>query len=287
MTMQQFEDEPQLFPELLCVKSSQREIEQSQGITGFGNFRAIGVGEDVQYDTISQAYAKTFRHVRYGLGFKVDKTLVEDDKWGLMARMAKELGRSAHHSQEIQAAAIFNNGFSSSDPAYLGPDGKVLFASDHPMPGRGAAQSNVMTAAQLGTTSLQAALVALTLQRDYSNKLVRIKADKLLVHPALQYLALELTKSDKDPHSGNNAINALKYGRAGLPTPYTWPFLTSTTAWFILPQAKDCGVIWWNRTKRYTTGTVDHDSEAAKTAMRYRVSVGIESWQGMVGNAGA
>jgi hypothetical protein len=71
-----------------------------------------------------------------------------------------------------------------------------------------------------------------------------------------------------------------------MPKVMVWPFLTSNYAWFLLAPPKRTGLQWYNRKAPYTTGMVDHDSEAAKTAMRYRNSYGFKHWRGVYGNQG-
>jgi len=284
MVKKEFQDHTPKYPEIFNVKGSESSIEQFAGATGFGLARLIGVGEDVQYDQAMQTFPKTFKHKRFGLGFKVDRTLIEDDKWGLIAYFTSELGRTVSHTREIQAASVLNNAFTAG--AYAGPDTKALCAADHPIPKGGGSQSNLMTTAQLGVTSLQLGLIEFALQRDDSGKLVRTECDKLIVAPQNQFTAVELLKGANQAYTANHTINSFKFAEAGMPTPFVWNFLTNPYAWFLSAKPKQTGLIWYNRKLPYTTGTVDHDSEAAKTAMRYRNSYGHRRWQGFSGNQG-
>lgn len=284
MVKKEYDDNPPLYTELFNVMGSEKSIEQFAGVTGFGLLREIGQGEDVQYDQGMQTFPKTFKHKRFGLGFKTDRTLIEDDNWGLISFFSSELGRSVAHTREIMAASVFNNAFTAG--TYAGPDGQALCSTAHPIIKTGAMITNLGTSAQLSVTSLQLALIDFGLQRDDSGKLIRCEVDKLLVHPWNQFTANEIVKSDMRPDTNNNATNALKYAAAGLPKPFVWNFLTSQYPWFLLAKPKKTGLVWFDRKNPYTTGTVDHDSEAAKTAMRFRNSYGFRHWRGVYGNQG-
>ena len=117
--------------QIFRVETSSRSIEQASQISGLGLFAEINEGGEARLDQPVQGFDKTFKHRRFGLGFETSKELVEDDKIGLVARMATELGYSEVETRETQAASVFNNGFTAG--SYAGPDGKALFASDHPL----------------------------------------------------------------------------------------------------------------------------------------------------------
>src|SRR6202043_3520696 len=88
--------------------------------------------------------------------------IVEDDEWSLISTMHRDLGWSANETRELDAVGTFNNGFSGS---FLGPDAVSLFSASHPLYKAGGVQSNLMTAADLDSYSLQLALTAFELMK--------------------------------------------------------------------------------------------------------------------------
>jgi hypothetical protein len=284
MAKQEYEDLPLLFPELFNVMGSTQGVEQFAGVTGFGPAREIGQGEDVQYDKVEPTFPKTFKAKKYGLGFKTDRTLIDDDKWGLIAHLASELGRTCRITQEVQAASVINNAFLGGADA--GPDGQPLCSASHKIPKTGGLQSNLGTPAQLGVISLQLGLTAFRYQRDVTGNFVNNQVAWLLHAPQNEFIAHELLDGSNMAYTANNTVNSFKTAAVGMPKPLSWMYLTNPLPWFLVSKPKRTGLVWINRLKVYTTGSVDHDSEAAKTAMRYRVAYGHRKPDGIWGNAG-
>ncbi len=280
-----FKQYPEQYSKVFDVQTSDRAIEQTSQVSGMGLFAPINEGGPVRYDQPVQGFDKTFIHSRFGLGFKVSQDLVEDDKMGLVAKMARELGRSCRETIELDAVSVFNNGFSGGP---TGPDGKVLFASDHPLVKSGGTQSNLLSvAADLDVISLQLALTDFETQRDSSGKLVHVPCRNLVIAPANRWNVMEILKGTMRADTANNTINAFKYAEDGTPEPFIWRYLTDPDAWFLTAAPSETGLIWFWRRKPYTKGDVDWDTETGKTAMRYRKSHGWSDFYGVYGTPGA
>src|SRR5579875_2883697 len=143
VVMTKYQQFPPEFTSIYRMEKSKRSIEQTTEVTGFGTIPVVGEGVGVRYDTPLPAYRKTYLHLQYGMGFKVSKVAFDDDQFGVIRKLATELGRSAHETREITAAYNFNMGFNSS---YPGPDGVPLFSTAHPLAG-GGVQSNMLAIA--------------------------------------------------------------------------------------------------------------------------------------------
>src|SRR5512146_2325830 len=123
---QTYRQKPQQFRKLFRVETSEKGIEQFSEISGLGLFTEINELGEARMDQPVQGFDSTFKHKRFGLGFEVSQDVAEDRP--RMARdMAIELGHSARETQEIQAASVFNNAFTTA-----GPDGVALCANNHP-----------------------------------------------------------------------------------------------------------------------------------------------------------
>jgi hypothetical protein len=250
-----------------------------------GLFGALSEGEPVKYDKPVQGYDSTFTHTRFGLGYKVSQDVIEDDKIGLVAKMARELGRSGQYSIQIQAASVLNNAFSGS---YLGPDGVCLCSASHPLVKSGGLQSNLLSSpADLDVTSLELALTDFETQRDSSGKLIHVPCKKIIVAPVNRWNVHEILKSTKRSDTANNTDNAFKYAQDGMPDPFIYPFLTDPDAWFLSGEPQDTGLVWFWRRRPYTKGDVDFDTETGKSAMRYKCSFGWHDSAGVYGTPGA
>jgi hypothetical protein len=122
--------------------------------------------------------------------------------------------------------------------------------------------------------------------KDSSGKLIHVPASRLVVHPSNRFEAYALTKSKDHPETANRSVNPLAGANDGMPDPFIWRYLTSTTAWFLCAQPAETGLIWFWRKKPYTKGDFDFDTETAKTAMRYKKSHGWFDFYGVYGTPG-
>merc|ERR1711974_259979 len=92
------------------------------------------------------------------IGFSVTKEAFDDDLYDNIARAkSQELGRAMADTKQVKAAAIFNNGFSSS---YVGGDGVPLFSNAHPTI-TGSTFSNTV-AVDLSESAIEDACIAIS-----------------------------------------------------------------------------------------------------------------------------
>jgi phage major head subunit gpT-like protein len=279
-----FKQYPTQFDQIFLVENSTRSIEQMSELSGVGQFSTIGEGQPVRFDTPIQGFDKTFTHTRFGLGIQTTQDAVEDDKIGLIYKSHADLAISAKDTMELDAAATFNNGFSGS---YLGPDGKALFALDHPLYKSGGTQANTATAADLDIVSLQAAMTDFETQKDPAGRLIHVPCQKLVVPPQSRFIAYEITESAMRPDTTNNAVNALKFAADGMPSPFVWRYLTDPDSWYLLASPENTGLIWFWRRKTYSKQWFDDYTETGNYAVRYKKSHGWFSFYGTYGNPGA
>lgn len=282
-----FDRYPPQYTKMFRVMTSDRSIEQTSEVAGLGTFVEIPEGGNVRYDASVPGFSKTYTHLQYGLGFKMSRIMIDDDKWALINKLSSELGRSAKETIELAAAAQYNNGFSSS---FLGPDGKALFATDHPLVKSGGTQSNRLAVdADLDIPSLELALTDFRRMKDPSGKKIRVKPELLTVAPEGEFLASEILSGTMRSDTANNTVNAFKnrQGYGPFSEYFVWDYLTDPDAWFIRCALEDTEQRFYWREKPGTTHDVDFDSRSVKTAMWYRMSLGWSSFYGVYGSPGA
>lgn len=287
VTWNKFNQRPDEYSRLFDVMTSQRSIEQFGDITGLGLPSAIAEGAPVRYDQPMQGFHSTFTPTRFGLGYMTSEDVVEDDKIGLIKKMAVELGRSCKEGIEIDAAAHYNNAFSGS---FLGPDGQSLCSASHPLIKSGGTQTNLLSvAASLDVTSLELALTDWENTKDSSGKKIRLPAPRLVVPAQTRWRAMEIAKTgDWRSDTANHTINAFNHAETGaISDVMVYHYLTSTTAWFLVAQdPSDTGMVFVWRRKPYTTYGFDYDTESGKSAMRYKKAHGFRDFPGVYGTPG-
>jgi hypothetical protein len=267
------------FSRYFSVKTSKREIEQTTQLSGLTLFNQIADAAAVRYDEPVKGFDKTYTHAQYALGFRASRTLVDDDRYSIISKMASDLGRSAKETVEIYAANyIINN--------TTGPDGVALFSTSHPLVKNGGTQSNRLgTSSDLDVVSLQLALTAFRKQVDSSGRKVRIQPQKLVVPSDLEWVASELMSGAMRADTANNTTNAFKNrdGFNAFSNFEVWDYLTDASKWYIWGSAEDTDIRWYWREQPNTIHDVDFDTRSIKTAMWMRFSFGHSDFYGVYG----
>ncbi len=272
---------PDEFSEVFRMESSSRSIEQTTEVTGFGQFAVVPEGDTTRFDEALPAFNKTYVHGQYGLGFKVTKVAMDDDRFGVVKKLSTELGRSAKETIEVTAAAVFNTGFTSA----TGPDGVALFSTAHPLVGGGTQTNKLAFPTDPDVTSIQLALTDIRNTVDHRNKKLRIPPKKAIFPPSLEFIGAELLGGTDRPDTANRAINAFKR-RSGMPSFdswMVWDYLTDPNAWFIECEKEDTELRFYWREAFNTVHDIDFDSRSVKTAGWMRFSVGYNGFYGIYG----
>ncbi len=286
VTMNQFDRYGDEYNKIFNVDDSNRSIEQFTEVTGLGTLDEISEGESVHFDGPIQGFDKTYTHRKFGKGYKVSQEFIDDDKHRIIEGLAKALGRSARETIEIEAALVVNRGFNSS---YTGPDGKVLFATDHPNVGGGAQSNRPTVAVDLDVPALEAALTAFRGWTDHRGIKVRVVPTRLVVPGALEFTAAKLLGGTMQGDTANNTINAFKKrsGMKAFDDWMVWNYLTDDDMWLVLAAPEDLELRFFWRKRFSTVSEKDFDSDSVKTAGRMRFSVGWNQWLGAYASPGA
>lgn len=288
VTMEEFERFPDQYSKIFKVENSDRAIEQFSQITGFGIMTELAEGEPITFDEPLQGFDKTYRHRKFGKGYKITQEAIDDDKLRVLKDLARMLGKAADETVEIEDALIFNRGFNAS---YTGPDGKVLFATDHPRVGGGTQSNRPTTAVDLDIPSLEAALTAFRGWTDHRGKKIRIVPTRVVVAPANEFNIAEILGGTMRSDTANNTMNAfrLRDGMKSLRDYFVWDYLTDDDAWFVLGDTSDPAYKlrhFW-RKQFATMSYPDPEIDGYKTMGRFRMSVGWDDWLGAYGSPGA
>lgn len=272
---------PDQYSEVFRMESSSRSIEQTTEVTGFGQFAVVPEAEVTRYDDPLPGFNKTYVHAQYSLGFKVSRIAQDDDKFGVIKKLATELGRSAKETIEVTCANVFNTGFTST----IGPDGKALFDTTHPLVGGGTQTNRLSYATDPDVTSIQLALTDMRQTVDHRGKKLRIPPKKAIFPSALEFIGAELLGGTDRPDTANRTINAFRR-RSGMPSFdswMVWDYLSDPHAWFIQGEKEDTELRHYWREQFNTVHDVEFDSRSVKTAGWMRFSVGYNGFYGIYG----
>ena len=285
---QNFKAKRSVAKQVINFDTTTRSIEQFSQMTGVGLPTLIDETEDTPTDHFVQGFNKTFKPAKYGLGIAASQELVEDDKIGIISRRSVALSNSIYQCREIQAASIFNNGYDGTN--YALPDGKALFAADHPLVKAGGTQNNTLSvAADLDVTSLELALTDWELIKTHEGFLQLLPTPKLLVSSQNRWNAAEILKSQMRSDTANHAINAFREATetGGQIDPIVWAYLTDPDAWFLTAPPEETETLWLDRKAPYTKADFVEKNETGYLYMRYRADYGAYGWRGVYGSPGA
>ena len=270
--------------EVYETESSERSFEEETKLSGFSAAPVKNEGSAIAYDNGQEAWTARYNHETIAMGFSLTEEAIEDNLYdSLSARYTKALARSMAYTKQVKAAAVLNNGFSSS---YTGGDGQSLFSASHPLVSGGTNSNVPSTPADLNETSLEAAVIQISLWTDERSLLIAAKPKKLIVPPSLQFVATRLLETELRVGTNDNDINALK-NNGSIPEGYTINhFLTDTNAWFLTTDVPN-GMKHFERVALQNSMDGDFDTGNVRYKSRERYSFGWSDPLGMYGSAGA
>lgn len=266
------------------VRDMKYGIAQHAQVSSIGPASEVGEAEEIPMDRVYQGYSTTFTSTKYGVMLATSQEAIDHEKHDSISKNPKKLGRAVASTREIKAAAIFNNGFSTT-----GSDGKALFATDHPLltPGAQASSNRLAADADLSATSLKNMITLMRQTKDTAGNKVMIKPKFLLVPSALEFTAYELVKSIYAPESTYNNLSSI--GPQGLYDlqPIVWDYLTDDDAFFLVAEPSDTELYWfWDKMPEIKT-QIEFKTDVALTRVLTRFAVGYSDWRGVCGTPGA
>jgi hypothetical protein len=270
--------------EIYETETSERSFEEETKLSGFSAAPVKNEGAAIAYDNAQEAWTARYNHETIALGFSLTEEAIEDNLYdSLSARYTKALARAMAYTKQVKAASVLNNGFNSG---YVGGDGVPLFSSAHPLISGGTNSNIPSTPADLNETSLENAVIQISLWTDERGLLIAAKPNKLVVPPALQFTATRLLETELRVSTADNDINALK-NNGSIPGGYCINhFLTDTNAWFLTTDVPN-GMKHFVRTPLQQSMDGDFDTGNVRYKSRERYSFGWSDPLGMYGSAGA
>lgn len=277
--------------EIYEIETSERSFEEETKLAGFGAAPVKSEGSGLAYDNAQEAFTARYNHETIALGFSITEEAVEDNLYdSLSARYTKALARAMAYTKQVKAAAVLNTGFSASA---LGGDGVSLFGVSsggsrvgHPLINGGVNYNSPATGVDLNETSLEAAVIQIAGWTDEKGLLIAARPVKLILPPALMFVAKRLLDTDGRVGTADNDLNAMK-SMGTIPQGYTVNhFLTDSNAWFIKTDVPN-GLKHFIRTPLATSSDGDFDTGNTRFKARERYSFGVSDPLGMFASSGS
>jgi len=267
--------------EIYETEKSERSFEEETKLSGFSAAPVKAEGTAISYDNAQEAFTARYNHETIALGFSITEEAIEDNLYdSLSARYTKGLARAMAYTKQVKAANVLNNAYNAAFP---GGDGVSLLNSAHPLVNGGTNANTPSTAADLNETSLENAVIQIAAWTDERGLLIAARPKKLIVPPALMFVATRLLDTELRVGTNNNDINAIK-NNGSVPEGYTVNhFLTAPNAWFLTTDVPN-GLKHFERTSLQNSMDGDFDTGNVRYKSRERYSFGWSDPLGIYGS---
>lgn len=278
-----YKDIDQEHKDLFEIENSNRAFEEEVMWTGLGTAPDKSEGAAVTFDDMRESYKARWTHKTIALAFAITEEAIEDNLYDTFSKTkAKALGRALATTLQIDAANVFNNGFSAGN--YAGGDGVALFSASHPTIGAGNLSNTVSS--DLSEAALENAMIALMAFQDDRGIIISAQAKSLHIPRQLVFTADRILFSDKRVGTADNDANSLRrlnYLPAGVICNHRF---TDSNAWFIKTDVPD-GTKMFNRVPVSTKMDGDFFTGNAMWKARQRYSLYWANWRGWYGSNGS
>lgn len=269
--------------EIYDVETSERSFEEETKLSGFGAAPVKSEGSAIVYDNAQESFTARYNHETVAMGFAITEEAMEDNLYdSLSARYTKALARAMAYTKQVKAASILNNGFTS----FQSGDGVALFSTSHPTVAGATNRNKPAVDVDLNETALEQAVIDIAAFVDERGLLIAARPRKLIVPPALMFVATRLLQTEMRVGTADNDINALK-SNGSIPEGYTVNhYLTDNDSWYIKTDVPN-GFKHFVRTAMTTAMDGDFDTGNVRYKARERYSFGVSDPLGMYACAGA
>ncbi len=270
---------PQQYTRIFDTMDMTKKDETMVHEGAFGPWVENTEGNTINQDSITEGPTVTFTARRFDKGYDVTWELTQDDLYGVWAGKGKGgsaqgLGRTLRLTEEIDAAAVLNGGFSNT-----GYDGAALFSNSHTLESTTSVGDNLVTGG-LSDSTLKAALIQCRKTPDEAGYNIFATPGQLIIPIDLEYTAKTILQSMGPAgviSNDKNVIPSLEL--------VVMDQLSSATAWFIRAKNIENLKFMWRERPIFDSQkiqkTVDHFFYGYA-----RWDCGYSDWRGLVGSAG-
>src|SRR6202453_4302309 len=268
-----YEQIPRQWTSVFTKFNSKLALERTAEMRYLGLAQLKTEGGQTSFDNnAGERYVYNQEHNEIALGYAMTRKAIDDNLYKTQFHPSNlGLFESFHQTKEIYGANVLNTG--NVYNASVGGDGVALFSTAHPIDGLTIANTPA-TQVDLNEASLLNTMINIrTNFRDQAGLKMFARGRKLVIPPALEPVAIRLTKTELRPGTADNDVNAILSTAGGVPEGYmVMDFLTSSFAWFMLTNI--AGLAYMERIPFETDMQVDFvtDNLLVKGYERYSFS---------------
>jgi hypothetical protein len=278
-----YEQIPSQYDKIFTKHDSKMALERTAEMRFLGLAQLKTEGGQTSFDNgAGERFVYNQEHVEIALGYAITRKAIDDNLYKTQF-MPSNLGlvESFQQTKEIYGANVLNT--ATTYNASVGGDGKALIASDHPIDGSTIANTPTVQVELNEATLLNGMIAIRTNFRDQAGLKTFARARKLIVPPALEPVAIRLTKTELRPGTADNDVNAIMMTSGGLPEGYMVnDYLTSAGAWFLLTNID--GLSYMERVKFESDMQVDFVTDNLLVKGYERYSFSYYNWRSIFGS---
>jgi hypothetical protein len=269
---------PSQYDKIFTKHDSKMALERTAEMRFLGLAQLKTEGGQTAFDNAAgERYVYNQEHTEIALGYAITRKAIDDNLYKTQF-MPSNLGliESFQQTKEIYGANVLNT--ATTYNASVGGDGVALVSASHPIDG-GVVSNTPAVQVDLNEASLLNGMIAIrTNFKDQAGLKVFARGRRLVVPPALEPVAIRLTKTELRPGSADNDVNAIMMTAGGLPEGYMVnDFLTSSRAWFLLTNID--GLSYMERVKFESDLQVDFVTDNLLVKGYERYSFGYYNWR--------
>lgn len=268
-----------LMPQLYNVRPTAKRRERMASFGGLGRFNQKQSTHSAEEDSISQQYEKDFVPLAYAKTVPIERELIDDEEWGVVEDISRQMGIAAGQTMEEDAASLFNNAFSGAG-GYAAEDGLSICNGAHLNAQGGNSQSN-SGSNSLSMGGIKTTRTAMRKFTNYRGSKITVRPDLLLVSVDQEEDAWEIVRSAGRPDQMNRADNMYN----GMFRLAVWDFLTDTNAWFMIDsRLMALNLMWLQRISLESYGDGNLFTGVRSIGAYYRAAHGCRDWRWIYGN---
>lgn len=278
-----YDELPEQYSKIYNMNTSTKAREHDWGMGAFGDWeKRESQFDTVAYKTLSPGLDRTYIHDAFTQGFMVTREMYDDEQYRQMEKLPKAMARAGRAKVEKDAITILTDGFTNT--IY---DGQPLFSDAHPLLDSTGVCSNLATGA-LTDENLKVAIKLMKETVDEAGNLVQMKANKLIIPPALEDTAIRILQSNQISGTELNDTNKFlnSYGIEIVVMDYLSEAAGgSDTHWFLQDSSRhEMNFFWRVRPEFKWEESFDNFVSKYRGYMRY--SYGVSDFRGIVGSTG-
>jgi hypothetical protein len=277
--LDQFTLAPSMVPALFNQQGSSDYRERHQSMSGLEELtEKTELAEPAETIPLEQ-FTKDFLHTEYSRQVKIERKIIDDQRFNFFAQMGGKLGEAAMRKTEGLGAEVFTDAFAGSIHTTEG--GLTLCNSAHLNAASGNSQSNT------GTTTYGAAAIGTT--RTSMRRFTGYRGERISVRPDLLLGPVNLEQAfweDINSQWRTGDANSVANFYSGRLTAIAWDYLNAdTNNWFLIDsQLMKQNLFWYWRIPLETFGDGNLMIGQRSVAAYYRASLGPTDWRWVFGH---